>query len=94
MAWAKTSRHARGYGTRHDKIRAHLLATEPLCRECAKVGRVTVATIADHKIPLSHGGSGDPDNYQPLCRECSDQKTQREAVEARRKLPAKAAHWR
>lgn len=29
----------------------HQLADEPLCRTCAKAGRVTAATIADHVIP-------------------------------------------
>lgn len=79
MAWSRTSRHARGYGTKHDKIRAHLLATEPLCRECHKQGRTTVATIADHINPLAKGGSSEADNYQPLCAPCHDDKTIRES---------------
>lgn len=82
MAWANTSRHQRGYGTEHEKRRALLLATEPLCRECAKHGRVTAATIADHIIPKWKGGTDDDDNYQPLCKDCSDAKTAAEAAEA------------
>lgn len=31
--------------------RAQQLAAEPLCRMCAKAGRVTAATVADHIIP-------------------------------------------
>lgn len=83
MAWSKTPASARGYGSQHRKNRAYLLASEPLCRECAKAGRVSAAKIADHVIPLSRGGSNDLANLQPLCKECSDQKTQREAAEAR-----------
>ena len=31
--------------------RMHQLVTEPLCRTCAKHGRITLATVADHVIP-------------------------------------------
>lgn len=31
--------------------RLHQLADEPLCRTCAKAGRTTLATIADHIDP-------------------------------------------
>ena len=68
----------RGYGAEHKRLRALLLAKEPLCRECAKNGRVTAATIADHIVPLSKGGKTELSNYQPLCREHSDAKTLRD----------------
>ncbi|MBW6531915.1 HNH endonuclease [Sphingomonas sp. RRHST34] len=75
MAWPRTSRHARGYGTAHDKMRAHLLATVILCEECTRRGRVTPGHIADHIKPLAQGGTGDRSNYQLLCQDCSDAKT-------------------
>jgi 5-methylcytosine-specific restriction endonuclease McrA len=51
--------------------RRHQLRIEPLCRTCLEVGRVTVATVADHIEP--HRG-----NYElfrlgklrSLCAEC------------------------
>lgn len=50
--------------------RAELLMDEPLCRYCARQGRVTAATVADHVVPhrgdveLFHG------ELQPLCAAC------------------------
>lgn len=74
MAWPTTSRHARGYGTAHDKMRALLLATVITCEECTRQGRETLGTIADHIKPLAQGGTGDRSNYQLLCQDCSDAK--------------------
>lgn len=74
MAWPTTSRHERGYGTAHVKMRALLIRTVTLCEECTRQGRVTVGTIADHIKPLADGGTGDRSNYQLLCKSCSDEK--------------------
>jgi 5-methylcytosine-specific restriction protein A len=75
MAWPTTSRHARGYGTAHDKMRALLMRTVILCEECTRQGRSTRGTVADHIKPLAQGGTGVRSNYQLLCRGCSDTKT-------------------
>jgi 5-methylcytosine-specific restriction protein A len=75
MGWPTTSRHQRGYGTEHDKMRAHLLRTIVTCEECERQGRVTPGHIADHIQPLAHGGTGDRSNFQLLCKDCSDAKT-------------------
>lgn len=75
MAWPTTSRHARGYGTAHDKMRARLLREVVLCEECDRQGRTTPGHIADHIVPLSKGGTGARSNYQLLCQACSDAKT-------------------
>lgn len=79
MAWSKVSRHKRGYGTAHDKMRQHLLSTVILCEACTRAGRTTPGTIADHIIPKAKGGTDDRGNYQLLCKPCSDAKTIREA---------------
>ena len=50
----------------------------PLCAECERNGRVSVATIRDHIVPLAEGGTDDPENIQGLCQACSDAKTERE----------------
>jgi 5-methylcytosine-specific restriction protein A len=75
MAWPTTSRHERGYGTEHDKMRALLMRTVIVCEKCRRQGIVTPGTIADHIKPLSRGGTGERSNYQLLCRPCSDAKT-------------------
>ena len=75
MAWPTTSRHERGYGTEHDKMRALLLREVVTCEECTRQGRETPGFIADHIKPLARGGTGERSNYQLLCKECSDEKT-------------------
>ncbi len=67
-------------GTANQARRRRVFQREPLCRECAKAGRTTVATIRDHIIPLAEGGAeGTDENEQPLCQACSDAKTANEA---------------
>lgn len=58
------------------KLRAQVLAQEPLCRDCHKRQIITPATDVDHI-------SGDPsdnsmDNLQPLCHSCHSIKTARD----------------
>ena len=55
------------------KLRASVLASEPLCRHCTARGLAVMATDLDH-------ASGDPsdnsaENLQPLCHECHSRKT-------------------
>jgi 5-methylcytosine-specific restriction protein A len=64
----------RGYGWRHQQIRAELMRTIILCEECTRQGKVRVGTIADHKVSLAKGGTQDRSNYQLLCRECAAEK--------------------
>ncbi|MHA6768093.1 HNH endonuclease signature motif containing protein [Sphingobium ummariense] len=71
--WAsssKKSRHQRGYGRAHERMRAHLLATVAICEACARKGITTPGVIADHIVPLAAGGTSVRENYQLLCREC------------------------
>lgn len=68
----------RGYGRDWRKVRAMVLADEPLCRLCNEQGRVTAATVVDHKIRIKER----PDlrlvreNLQPLCKPCHDSAAQ------------------
>ncbi len=62
------------------KVRAYVLAQEPLCRECKAAGRVTSATEVDHVRAVKDGGAPfDPDNLQPLCLSCDSRKTLEES---------------
>lgn len=63
---------SRGYGSRWRKARATYLARHPLCVKCERRGRVTEATVVDHRIP--HKGDPalfwDEGNWQALCGSC------------------------
>lgn len=62
---------------RWQRLRAAVLADEPLCRMCAQQDRVTAASHVDHVIP--HRGDEtrmfDRANLQPLCARCHSAKT-------------------
>ena len=55
-----------------------LKRTNGLCERCLGInrwagkgtGRVSVATVVNHIIPLVHGGSDDDENTENLCRPC------------------------
>lgn len=66
-------------GRRLQRARASLFAREPLCVLCKAQGRVTVATIRDHIIPLAEGGQDVSSNTQGLCGDCHEAKTQAES---------------
>ena len=69
-----------------DKLRPRQLLCEPWCRECARRGVRTRATVVDHVTP--HEGNWalfvDPANHQSLCKSCHDRKTAWEQAEKRR----------
>ena len=49
------------------KLRAIKLKEEPMCEECARLGRLTPAQMVDHIVPINKGGAGlDLDNLQSL----------------------------
>ncbi len=70
-----------------DDLRPGQLVREPFCRECAKRGIRTPATVVDHIRP--HRGDWalfiDPANHQSLCKSCHDRKTAREQAAERSK---------
>lgn len=69
-----------------DDLRPAQLLREPWCRECAKRGVRTWATVVDHVKP--HRGDWamfiDRGNLQSLCKRCHDRKTATEQAEKRR----------
>lgn len=69
-----------------DDLRPAQLLREPWCRECARRGVRTWATVVDHIKP--HRGDWqlfvDPANHQSLCETCHNRKTAREMAEQRR----------
>ena len=83
------SAHARGYGRAWERLRAAVLAEEPLCRECQAAGRVEAATDVDHVKPRARGGTDARSNLQPLCHECHSAKTAREDGGFGRGAPAR-----
>ena len=74
MAWSRTSRHSRGYGTEWDKTRKRILARDNhLCQAC--LPRVKAGTHVDHITPKAQGGADSDDNLQTLCYPCHKAKT-------------------
>lgn len=54
-------------------IREQVLAGEPLCRDCKRMGRITPAIEVDHVS----GDTADnrPENLAPLCKSCHSHRT-------------------
>lgn len=72
------SRHARGYGSHWQKLRAMVLARDCYvcrCAECRRLGRVREATEVDHVLPKSQGGTDDPANLSAINHDCHKTKT-------------------
>jgi 5-methylcytosine-specific restriction protein A len=83
------SRHARGYGTAWDKLRAETLAAQAgLCQPCLKVGVATPnCNTVDHIVPKAQGGADAASNRQTICGPCHAVKTAAEARLARLGAP-------
>lgn len=75
------SSSARGYDWRWRKIRAVVLAEEPLCRFCSEQGYVVSAEEVDHIDGNSR--NNDRANLRPLCRGCHSARTARDQGFAR-----------
>ncbi len=73
------------------ELRPKQLQKEPFCRECAKLGRRTYATVVDHIKP--HRGDWglftDENNLQSLCEHHHGQKTVEEQQQLRSETGAK-----
>jgi 5-methylcytosine-specific restriction protein A len=76
----RPSAHKRGYGARWRKYRKFYLTSHPLCVECKKMNKITIATVVDHIRP--HKGDmklfWNNSNHQGLCKYHHDSKTARE----------------
>jgi 5-methylcytosine-specific restriction protein A len=82
--WARTekeqgNRHARGYGTQWNKLRAVILRRDShLCQEHLRKGEYVEGNQVDHITPKSLGGTDEEKNLQVLCVDCHKAKTERE----------------
>jgi len=65
-------------GRRWMAMRSLFLANNPLCIECKKTGRVSMATEVDHIIPLFKGGTDALENLNALCSEHHADKTRKD----------------
>lgn len=76
----RASAAKRGYDSRWRKYRSDFLQAHPLCAECQRNNRVTLATVVDHVIP--HKGDKalfwDIRNHEALCTKCHNRKTAKE----------------
>jgi 5-methylcytosine-specific restriction protein A len=80
MAWSRTSRHERGYGTAWDKLRKRILARDKhLCQTCKAEGRIKAGNIVDHRLAKAKGGTDDPENLAVICDEHHKTKTAEES---------------
>ena len=69
---ADKSRTLKLNGSAWQKLRASVLAGEPLCRHCAARGLVVPATDVDH---MNGADDNRLESLQPLCHECHSRKT-------------------
>ncbi|WP_288659528.1 MULTISPECIES: HNH endonuclease [Pseudomonas] len=73
----------RGYGYKWQQARLQHLREHPLCVYCERLGRVTAASVVDHKTP--HRGDmtlfWDRANWQSLCKPCHDSVKKQEEAE-------------
>lgn len=81
--WAKPKPVARITGRKLQRLREQLFARDPMCAECRRHGRVTLATQRDHIVPLAEGGTDDDGNVQALCAACHGAKSKAEAARGR-----------
>ena len=80
-SWAPAAKETKRItGRRLQARRADLFRRKPLCEMCEAAGRVTLATIRDHRIPLAEGGADDETNEQALCEDCHAIKTKAETA--------------
>ena len=83
-AWAKKpTATKRVTGRKLQAMRAELFTRNPLCVECERQGRVTLATQRDHIVSLEEGGKDDDTNVQGLCHACHDVKSLAERLRGR-----------
>lgn len=80
----------RGYGYRHQKARADLLADNPLCAYCG----VRRATHADHITPISRDRDNPNPQYLPACDHCNLSKGNTNAPKTKPQVTGGAPRFR
>jgi len=75
----RESAAARGYGADWRKLRAHVLARDPVCTIC----QINVATKVDHVMAKHLGGTDDETNLRGVCTDCHRNKSSSEGGRAR-----------
>lgn len=84
--WAKKQTETKRIGgRRRQALRAALFAADPLCAECKRQSRVTLAAERDHIVTLAEGGTEDVSNTQGLCIPCHEIKSEAERLRAHRR---------
>jgi len=66
--------HARGYGSRWQKLRKLVLHDDPICAVC----HVAASEEVDHVTPKASGGTDAVSNLQGICGRCHAEKTAQE----------------
>jgi len=76
----------RDRSSRFKRARYAYLSANPVCVYCQAQGRLSAATILEHRTPLWAGGSmWDEVNWAASCEPCANAKTAREAAERHQK---------
>ena len=58
------------YGRAWRRIRELYIQAHPICEQCEKEGRLTLAEEVHHILPLADGGTHDAENLMALCKSC------------------------
>lgn len=68
----RPARSARGYDGTWYRLRAIILAEQPLCVRCLREGKHTPAVDVHHIVPVRQDPALrlEPDNLMPVCRAC------------------------
>lgn len=85
MSIGSLSTNERIRGRQLQEIRRRFFAKHPLCVECERKGRVTIATELDHIKAIGNGGIDNDANRQGLCLSCHQAKTRRDFGKTPRK---------
>lgn len=75
---------SRAYDSAWRRVRQAVLGREPLCRSCAKDGRVTPATEVHHVRSIREAPEQrlDPANLEPICKPCHLSRSGRDGARA------------
>jgi 5-methylcytosine-specific restriction protein A len=65
----------RGYGRRWERLRAMVLARDPLCKIVILCNGTAPSTDADHIVARNAGGEDTMENLQGACHACHSYKT-------------------